>query len=94
MVREKVAYVTILENEKAIAEKLSIGDILPKVYEMSDGGQLTTHAPTAKACANFNFPDDGISRGVSSIFSLKLGGDNSGGVPFDVDHLVGNYPKV
>jgi hypothetical protein len=117
VIRDKVAYATILENEKALTERLGIGDILPRVYELAvpgsgggdgAGGELTTHAPTAEACANFAFPEDGRGRGrgVTSIFTLKLGGGGGGGggsgggdsgrsgAPFDVDHLVGNYPQV
>lgn len=88
-IREKVAYQTILSNQEQLA-KLSLVDLLPKVYQRIDG-QVTTHVMDNEQCADFIAPEDGFNRGFNSIFSFDLTSKN---FEFQADHIVGNYPLV
>jgi len=88
-IREKVAYETILGNQQALDE-MALIDLLPAVYEMKNG-VVTTHFMDDEDCENFAAPEDGYSRGVSSIFSLNLLSDE---FSYEVDHVIGNHPQV
>jgi len=88
-VREKVAWQTMQSNAEVLAE-LTLEDLIPQVYEYSSG-TVTTHEMSENACREFVAPQDGINRGISSIFSLDLA---SSSFDYEVDHIVGNYPQV
>ena len=88
-IREKIAYQTILDNQQALSE-LTLVDILPKVYERSNG-VLVTHTLDDDACADFAAPSDGLNRGFNSIFTFDINDENFG---FQADHIIGNYPTV
>jgi len=88
-IREKVAYQTILDNSIAL-EALALEDILPKVYERSNG-QFTVHTLNDNQCVDFVAPEDGFNRGFNSIFTFDLSTEN---LEFQADHIIGNYPMV
>ena len=88
-IREKVAYQTMLNNNEAL-DQLSLSDLIPQVYEYSDG-EVVLHAMNDNACRDFVAPEDGMSRGISSIFSLDLVASD---FDYEVDHVVGAYPQV
>ena len=88
-IREKVAYQTMLNNNEAL-DRLSLSDLIPQVYEYS-GGEVVIHAMSDNACRDFVAPEDGMSRGISSIFSLDLVASD---FDYEVDHVVGAYPQV
>jgi len=88
-VREKVAYQTILDNSAAL-DALALEDILPKVYERSNG-LITIHTMDEEQCADFIAPEDGFNRGFNSIFTFDLSSED---FEFQADHIVGNYPIV
>ena len=88
-IREKVAYETMLRNSEAL-EDLSLADLIPQVYEYSNG-EVAVHAMSDNACRDFVAPEDGMERGISSIFSLDL---TSAEFDYEVDHVVGSYPQV
>ena len=88
-IREKVAYETMLRNSEAL-EDLSLADLIPQVYEYSNG-EVSVHAMSDNACRDFVAPEDGMERGISSIFSLDL---TSAEFDYEVDHVVGSYPQV
>ena len=88
-IREKVAYQTMLENQQSL-DKISIGDIIPRVYERINGAVIT-HGLSDSDCNDFVAPEDGLNRGFNSIFTFDLGADR---FDFDADHIVGNYPMV
>ena len=88
-IRQKVAYKTMLENQIAL-DALALEDILPKVYERSNG-QITIHTMNDEDCADFIAPEDGFNRGFNSIFTFDLSSED---FEFQADHIVGNYPLV
>ena len=88
-IREKLAYEAMVSNAEALT-LLSLEDLVPQVYEYADG-QVITHSMTDEACADFVAPEDGMNRGISSIFTLELTSDQ---FDFGVDHVVGTYPQV
>jgi len=88
-IREKVAWQTMVDNA-AVLEEMTLEDLIPQVYEY-DNGEVTTHAMNDRDCRDFVAPEDGLNRGISSIFSLDL---TSSTFDFEVDHVVGTYPQV
>ena len=88
-IRQKVAYQTMQKNAELIDE-MTLADLIPQVYEFSNG-TVTTHHMSDNACREFVAPEDGLNRGISSIFSLELASPT---FDFEVDHVVGNYPQV
>ena len=88
-IREKVAWQTMVNNA-AVLDEMTLEDLIPQVYEY-DNGVVTTHAMSDGDCRDFVAPEDGLNRGISSIFSLDL---TSSTFDFEVDHVVGTYPQV
>ena len=88
-IRQKIAWETIQENREKLS-KLTLENLLPQVYEYSDG-VVITHAMSDGECADFVAPGGGFNRGISSIFALDLTSDT---FDFEVDHVVGTYPQV
>ena len=88
-IREKVAYQTMLDNREVL-DRLSLSDLIPQVYEYSDG-VVDVHTMSDNACRDFVAPEDGMNRGISSIFSLDL---TSSDFDYEVDHVVGTHPMV
>lgn len=88
-IREKVAWETMQANDKIISQ-MTLADLIPQVYEYSNG-VVSTHRMSDNDCREFVAPQDGLNRGISSIFSLEL---TSPSFDFEVDHVVGNYPLV
>ena len=88
-IREKLAYETMLRNSEVL-DGLTLADLIPQVYEYSDS-EVDVHVMTDNACREFVAPEDGMNRGISSIFSLDL---SSADFDYEVDHIVGPYPQV
>ena len=88
-IREKLAYETMVRNSQVL-DDLTLADLIPQVYEYSDG-EVNVHLMTDNACREFVAPEDGMNRGISSIFSLDL---SSADFDYEVDHIVGPYPQV
>ena len=88
-IRQKVAYETMVENDRVI-DDMTLDDLVPRIYERQ-GDQVLTFSLTEQDCASFTAPTDGFSSGVNSIFSFDLGSEN---FDFDADHIIGNYPMV
>ena len=88
-IREKVAWQTMQNNAEVLA-RLTLADLIPQVYEYSNC-EVFTHRMSENACREFVAPEDGMNRGISSIFSLDLASPT---FDYEVDHVVGNYPQV
>ena len=88
-IREKLAYETMVRNSQVL-DDLTLADLIPQVYEYSEG-EVNVHLMSDNACKEFVAPEDGMSRGISSIFTLDLSSDN---FDYEVDHIVGPYPQV
>ncbi len=80
---------TLASNEQVI-DSLSLGDLVPRYYELS-GGAIVAHDPTAGSCGNFSIADDGSSRGFTTILSLNLLSDM---LHIDDDYIVSNWSTV
>lgn len=88
-IREKLAFQQMQRNSEVL-ERLSLEDLIPQVYEYSNG-EVVLHTMSDNACREFVAPEDSIDRGISSIFSLDL---TSSSFEYEVDHIVGTYPQV
>ena len=88
-IREKLAFQQMQRNSEVL-ERLSLEDLIPQVYEYSNG-EVVLHTMSDNACREFVAPEDNIDRGISSIFSLDLA---SSSFDYEVDHIVGTYPQV
>ena len=88
-IREKLGYQRMQSNSEAL-EMLTLEDLIPQVYEYSNG-DVTLHTMSDNACREVVAPEDSLNRGISSIFSLDVA---STSFDFEVDHIVGSYPKV
>ena len=88
-IREKLAFQQMQRNSEVL-ERLSLEDLIPQVYEYSNG-EVVLHTMSDNACREFVAPEDSIDRGISSIFSLDLA---SSSFDYEVDHIVGTYPQV
>ena len=80
---------TLAENDRVI-DSLSLGDLVPRYYELS-GGAIVAHDPAAGSCGNFSIADDGSSRGFTTILSLNLLSDM---LNIDDDYIVSNLSTV
>ena len=69
-IREKLAFQQMQRNSEVL-ERLSLEDLIPQVYEYSNG-EVVLHTMSDNACREFVAPEDNIDRGISSIFSLDL----------------------
>ena len=88
-IREKLAFQQMQRNSEVL-ERLSLEDLIPQVYEYSNG-EVILHTMSDNACREFVAPEDSVDRGISSIFSLDLA---SSSFDYEVDHIVGTYPQV
>ena len=88
-IREKLAFETMIRNRQVL-DTLSLADLIPQVYEYS-GGEVNVHTMADNACREFVAPEDGMNRGITSIFSLNLSSSN---FDYEVDHIVGSYPQL
>ena len=88
-IREKLAFQQMQRNSEVL-ERLSLEDLIPQVYEYSNG-EVVLHTMSDNACREFVAPEDSLDRGISSIFSLDLA---SSSFDYEVDHIVGTYPQV
>ena len=88
-IREKLAFQQMQRNSEVL-ERLSLEDLIPQVYEYSNG-EVVLHTMSDNACREFVAPEDSLDRGISSIFSLDLAESS---FDYEVDHIVGTYPQV
>jgi hypothetical protein len=81
-------------NEKRTVEAISrmpLTDLVPMIYERSASGLVTQHALTGERCASFHRPTDSHGRGVTSILSLDLLGEQ---VALDTDQILSNWATI
>jgi len=85
-------------NNKSYAKKemarrirnLSLRDLIPQMFVRNANGQFTTHGLDQKSCQSFYRPTDSHARGIASIISFDLLGEN---LAFDADHVVSNWAQ-
>ncbi|MDP7040174.1 MAG: beta-propeller domain-containing protein [Myxococcota bacterium] len=86
---ETAVYETIAKNNVLI-NNTPLRTFLAQIYERQDD-ILLEHTFNNGACENFAIAEDGLGRGVNSILSLDLLGDN---FSFDADHILSNRSTV
>ena len=72
-----------MQRNSEVLERLSLEDLIPQVYEYSNG-EVVLHTMSDNACREFVAPEDSVDRGISSIFSLDLA---SSSFDYEVDHI-------
>jgi len=69
---------------------LALRDLIPQMFVRNANGQFTTHGLDQKSCQSFYRPTDSHARGIASIISFDLLGEN---LTFDADHVVSNWAQ-
>ncbi len=77
---------TIEKNEQAI-DALTLGDFLPKMALKNGSGKWEEVPFTAEECRNFQMAQDGVGRGIDSVFTMNL---LSGEPTYNINHVVAN----
>src|SRR5262249_4986816 len=67
---------------------LSLADLIPQMYVRQPSGAFTTNSLSTASCQSFYRPTDSHARGIASIISFDLLGDQ---LQFDADHVVSNW---
>jgi uncharacterized secreted protein with C-terminal beta-propeller domain len=81
---------TIEYNDDLIS-KLTLHDLVPVMFEVTNEGEVIPYDETLQGCGNFVIAEDGTSRGFTSLVSFDL---LSSEVYFDTDHIVSNWSLV
>ncbi|MBA3453732.1 MAG: beta-propeller domain-containing protein, partial [Deltaproteobacteria bacterium] len=80
---------TYTKNEmKRRIRNLKLRDLIPQMFVRNPSGVFTTHGLDQASCQSFYRPTDSHARGIASIISFDLLGDN---LKFDADHVVSNW---
>lgn len=82
---DKVATKLAVRN---LVYKLPLADFIPQIYVRLPNGQFTTNSLSTNSCRSFYRPTDSHARGISSIISFDLLGNQ---VYWDADHVVSNW---
>ena len=83
--QDKVATKIAVRN---YIKKLALADFIPQIYVRTPNGQFTTNSLSEGSCRSFYRPTDSHARGISSIISFDLLGNQ---VHWDADHVVSNW---
>ncbi len=67
---------------------LHLGDLIPQMYVRTNG-QFVTNSLSTASCQSFYRPTDSHARGIASVISFDLLGNN---FFWDADHIVSNWP--
>ena len=70
-------------------QKLHLDDLIPKMYVRTPDGHFVTNSLSTSSCQSFYRPSDSHARGIASVISFDLLGDN---FFWDADHVVSNWP--
>ena len=80
---------TVLHNEQVISG-LTLGDFVPHIYEMKDGG-IFTHPLTYEKCTEFSASADSAGRGFTTIMTIQMLNDEAS---LEVDHITSSWAHV
>jgi hypothetical protein len=69
--------------------KLRLDQLIPQMYVRTPDGRFVTNSLSTQQCQSFYRPSDSHARGIASIISFDLLGDN---LFWDADHVVANWP--
>jgi len=96
--RRQIAFDNAVEeaiaHNNAAIDAASLDDFIPAMFERKREGGVDVVARTTfgeGACGNFSMAEDGQSRGITSILTLR---PFDGGVSVESDHVVTNWPTV
>lgn len=80
-----------IDNNETVISKLTLADFMPVMLERDRDGHIEKIDFTAQQCRNFQMAEDGVSRGINSIFTMDLLSDGSS---WDVEHVVADNSVV
>lgn len=69
--------------------QLHLSDLIPQMYVRTPNGQFVTNSLSTSSCQSFYRPTDSHARGIATIISLDMLGND---FFWDADHVVANYP--
>ena len=70
-------------------QALHLDDLIPQMYVRTPDGHFVTNSLSTSSCQSFYRPSDSHARGIASVISFDLLGDN---FFWDADHVVSNWP--
>ncbi|HEY0251829.1 MAG TPA: beta-propeller domain-containing protein, partial [Kofleriaceae bacterium] len=66
-----------------------LDDMIPEMYVRTPDGHFVTNTLSTNSCQQFYRPSDSHARGISTIISFDMLGND---FFYDADHVVSNYP--
>ena len=70
-------------------DALHLADLIPQMYVRTPDGQFVTNSLSTISCQSFYRPSDSHARGIASVISFDLLGND---FFWDADHVVSNWP--
>ena len=70
-------------------QALHLDDLIPQMYVRTPDGRFITNSLSTSSCQSFYRPSDSHARGIASVISFDLLGNN---FFWDADHVVSNWP--
>ncbi|MCX8043116.1 MAG: beta-propeller domain-containing protein [Desulfobacterota bacterium] len=80
-----------VDYNNALIDSATLYDLVPRMYEMVEDGQVIIYDPASTMCAQFTIAQDGMSRGFTSLLSLDLADDAAA---LDSDLIVSTWSTV
>ena len=79
-------------TKEAMASRIAsmqLSDFIPQMYVRTPDGHFVTNSLSTGSCESFYRPSDSHARGIASVISFDLLGDN---LFWDADHMLSNWP--
>jgi uncharacterized secreted protein with C-terminal beta-propeller domain len=70
-------------------QAMHLSDLIPQMYVRTPDGRFITNSLSTSSCEAFYRPSDSHARGIASVISFDLLGDN---LFWDADHVISNWP--
>ncbi len=80
------------ETKRVMARRIAalhLSDLIPQMYVRTPDGHFVTNSLSTSSCQSFYRPSDSHARGLASVISFDLLGNN---FFWDADHIVSNWP--
>lgn len=84
--RDKDATKKVMRNR---IQAMHLSDLIPQMYVRTPDGKFVTNSLSNKSCQAFYRPSDSHARGLASVLSFDLLGND---FFWDADHIVANWP--
>lgn len=70
-------------------QRMHLTDMIPEMYVRTPNGQFVTNSLSTSSCQSFYRPSDSHARGIASVISFDLLGND---FFYDADHVISNWP--